>query len=336
MSNDTKKDNILIVDDASLNIEMVANILRKEGYQMFFARNGETALGLTKSVDFDLILLDIVMPEMDGYKVCEILKQNTKTKDVPVIFLTAKTDTESIVKGFETGGVDYIGKPFNPPELLARVKTHLQLRHAYEEIKLLSITDSLTGCYNRSSISERLPREIQRARRYNRSLSLILCDIDYFKKVNDTYGHQAGDQTLKKFVQYIQGMIRQKIDWVARYGGEEFLIVLPETDIRGAHCLAERIRIYISKSLIQVQKNEIRITSSFGVTGFNSDTPHEIISVENIIRHSDKYLYQAKKEGRNRVKTGPLRKTREFEFGNFKKLRLIKRSLFYKFWNLIK
>jgi diguanylate cyclase (GGDEF)-like protein len=183
-------------------------------------------------------------------------------------------------------------------------KKQLSLEKANKEIKLLSRTDSLTGCYNRGYINELLPREITRALRYKRPLSLAMCDIDHFKKINDTYGHPCGDEVLKKLVRSISEVIRADADWLARYGGEEFLIVLPETRLQNASGLAERLRKNIAKNSIETQKDTVSITASFGVTGFNSSNPTENISPEALIQVADKYLYAAKKQGRNKVISG--------------------------------
>ncbi len=183
-------------------------------------------------------------------------------------------------------------------------KKHKSLEKANGEIRLLSRTDSLTGCYNRGYLNEHLPHEIKRALRYRHSFSITLCDIDHFKKVNDTFGHQCGDLVLKEFVQSIMALIRSDMDWLARYGGEEFLLVLPETSVTNAVQMAERLRKNIAKNIIEWEGQEISITASFGVTGFNSSKPFEKISPEDFINTADKYLYQAKNEGRNRVRSG--------------------------------
>ena len=175
-----------------------------------------------------------------------------------------------------------------------------------EKIKKLSITDPLTGSYNRGCLIERLPHETKRSRRYGYPLSLVLCDIDHFKKVNDTYGHQVGDQVLKEFVRCVNETIRDGVDWVARYGGEEFIVVSPDTELKDTQIMAERLRDVISQRVIRSQEKEICITASFGVTGFNRMTPDKKISPENIINQADRYLYQAKQEGRNRVVVGKL------------------------------
>lgn len=186
------------------------------------------------------------------------------------------------------------------------VKEHASLQRANEEIRVLSITDPLTGSFNRGYLTEYLPQEIRRARRYNRHLSLALADIDNFKEVNDTYGHQAGDSVLKEFVRRSKEVIRAKMDWIARYGGEEFLFVLPETNIEGAGLMAERLRANFARTVIKVRGNEIRITSSFGVTGLGPDTPDDKISPEYIISMADRCLYRAKARGKNRVVTDSL------------------------------
>ena len=185
-------------------------------------------------------------------------------------------------------------------------RKHLSLEKANKEIKLLSRTDSLTGCYNRGHLNELLPREIKRALRYKHPLALAMCDIDHFKKVNDTYGHQCGDEVLKIFVQSITDLIRADTDWLARYGGEEFLLVLPETKLENAYGLAERLRKHIAKKIIEAEEDKISITASFGVTGFDASTSSDNITPDVLINTADKYLYEAKKQGRNKVVKGLL------------------------------
>jgi diguanylate cyclase (GGDEF)-like protein len=190
--------------------------------------------------------------------------------------------------------------------LYARLrKEHLSLEKANREIKELSRTDTLTGCYNRGYLNEVLPREITRALRYRRPLALAMCDIDHFKKVNDTYGHQCGDEVLKNFVQSISELIRHDTDWLARYGGEEFLLVLPETKLDNAFNLADRLRKHLSHKVIETKEDRISITASFGVTGFNASHAPGSITSEALINMVDRYLYQAKSQGRNKVVSGP-------------------------------
>jgi len=186
------------------------------------------------------------------------------------------------------------------------MKKHESLEKANGEIRLLSRKDSLTGCYNRGYLNEHLPHEIKRALRYHHPLSLALCDLDHFKKVNDTYGHLCGDMVLKEFVDCLLSLIRSDMDWLARYGGEEFLLVLPETSFKNASRLAERLRKQISKKVFNWEGEKISITASFGVTGFDKIRPGENFSLDDLIEMADQYLYQAKNKGRNKVASGPL------------------------------
>ena len=182
---------------------------------------------------------------------------------------------------------------------------HESLKKANEEITALSVTDSLTGCYNRRYLTERLTQEIKRARRYGSNLSIILCDIDLFKNVNDTYGHRIGDQVLIGFVKRVTESIRTDVDWLARYGGEEFAIVLPETDVKNACVLAERLRSLTAAEVIRTEGTAIGITASFGVTGITPELSDKSTSLDAMLNAADKYLYQAKREGRNKVIDGP-------------------------------
>jgi two-component system cell cycle response regulator len=214
-----------------------------------------------------------------------------------------------IISGLSAGADDYLTKPTHYAELAARIKTGIRileleksLKAAADEIHLLSITDPLTGIYNRGYINERLPQEIRRSNRYGRDLSLVLCDIDHFKKVNDTYGHLVGDAVLKEFVHCLTAIIRQQVDWAGRYGGEEFLVVLPETDQTGAMIVAERLRESVQNCKTQIDGCTIPITASFGVTGFSPQGREEILKPEALLQQADILLYEAKDAGRNQVK----------------------------------
>jgi diguanylate cyclase (GGDEF)-like protein len=179
------------------------------------------------------------------------------------------------------------------------------LEKANKQIRYLSQRDALTGCYNRGYMNEHLPREIRRAVRYRHALSLALCDLDHFKAINDTHGHQCGDQILREFVKSVNELIRTDSDWLARYGGEEFLLVLPETSLENAYRLAERLRTQIARTGFEYQGENITITASFGLTGFRAETAPETLHAEALLNRADKLLYQAKSEGRNRVVSGP-------------------------------
>ena len=304
---------ILIAEDDPVSRKLLEKILIKAGNKVVSVENGQKALELFNDKFFPIVLTDWMMPEMDGLELCRAIRKNTYPGYVFIILLTAKDSKDDIIRGLGAGADDYLTKPFSHAELIARLNTgkrvlelERSLKDANEEIRILSITDPLTGTYNRGYMTERLPQEIKRARRYSRALSIILCDIDHFKKVNDTYGHLVGDRVLKDFAQCIRHSIRQDVDWTARYGGEEFLIVLPETDVNGASVMAERLKSELSQRVTETQGKQISITASFGVTGFGPDTPDEMISPEAMISKADKYLYQAKREGRNRAMGGPL------------------------------
>jgi two-component system cell cycle response regulator len=266
--------------------------------------------------DIDVIITDFVMPRMDGLELCTRIRNELDLKDIPIIILTALADHSRLLEVFKSGGTDYIVKPFVREELLARITVHLErqrihkrlretiedLKKANQEISRLSITDPLTGSYNRGYLNSQLPKEIQRVDRYHSTASIILCDIDHFKMVNDKWGHLVGDRVLQRFVQCIKKEIRDGIDWVTRYGGEEFLIVLPETGMEGAHALADRLRNNVSQMAIDAgESSTLRITASFGVTSFDASTPDDKKSPDYIINNADKNLYRAKQEGRNRV-----------------------------------
>jgi len=303
---------ILIAEDNPVSRKLLEKSLIKAGHEVQCVEDGHKALELFKEKFCPIVLTDWMMPGMDGLELCSAIRENQSDGYVFIILLTAKDSKDDIVIGLEAGADDYLTKPINHAELIARLNTGIRilelersLKAANEEIKILSITDPLTRCYNRRYLNDHLPHEIKRAIRYGHSLGLILCDIDHFKAVNDTYGHLAGDQVLKEFVQFINESIRVPADWVSRYGGEEFFIVTPETDPKAALRVAERLCNGISQRVIKLSdKEEIRITASFGVTGFNPKASNERISPETMMNRADELLYQAKEEGRNRVKAG--------------------------------
>jgi len=304
---------ILIVDDDLSSVKFLEKMLIKVGHEVTMAQSGLEALDLFKQRFFPIVLSDWMMPDLNGIELCKTLRSMPNIGYIYFILLTGKDSKDDIVTGFEAGTDDFLTKPIHPSELIARLKSGIRileleksLKSANEEIRYLSITDSLTKCYNRSYLANRLNQEIKRAKRYNHPLSIILTDIDYFKKVNDTYGHLIGDRVLKQFAGWIMSSIRHDIDWIVRYGGEEFLIALPETPLSGASCAAEKFRQIIDEQEIKVSNTKIKVTASFGVSGFDSIHYTEKLSLDTMISQTDKYLYQAKKEGRNRVVAGPI------------------------------
>lgn len=304
---------ILLAEDDPISRKLIEKTLLKAGHDVTTVANGRQALELFNEKFFPIVLTDWMMPEMDGLDLCRAVRASTAEGYVYIILLTARNSKDDIVTGLKAGADDYLSKPISHPELIARLNTGIRileleksLKDANEEIRILSITDPLTGCFNRGYMTGHLPEEIERSRRYGHPLVVILCDIDHFKRLNDTYGHQTGDRVLAAFAQEIRETIRKNIDWVVRYGGEEFLVVLPETNFEGGSRMAERLRRAVALMELKEREHKIKITASFGVTAFDPDTAGEKTSPEAIISRADKCLYQAKKEGRNRVCTGHL------------------------------
>jgi len=286
---------IMIVDDTKDNINILRQFLAKFGFKTTVALNGEMALDLIPKLKPDLILLDIMMPGIDGYEVCIRLKKDAELKNIPVIFITARGDTKDVVEGFEAGAVDFIMKPFRLEEVYARVKTHLTLSAALKKLALDNETDPLTGLFNRRAFLERLENEAMRFKRNQKPFSILFGDIDLFKNINDTYGHSAGDAVLVN-ISNILNTEKREIDQVARWGGEEFLVLLPETNLKGAVLSGNKMRKSISAKPIIHEGKEIHATMSFGVNEYNGEA-----SIEKTIDLADQRLYLAKNSGRNKV-----------------------------------
>ena len=303
---------VLVVDDLPLNRKLQKAYLKEVGYQVILAENGIEALRKVREESPDLILLDVMMPKMDGFQVCRHIKNNLKTRFIPIIMVTALNEIESKIKGIEAGADDFICKPFNKLELLARVKSLLRIKHlnkelqikirqleeAHVKLKKLAITDGLTGAYNYRFFKEQLIKEIIRASRHNSYISIVMLDIDYFKNYNDTNGHPAGDYVLKTIAQLLKNNIRN-IDIAARYGGEEFALILIESDKQAAGIVARKIKNLVEAFKFKYEETQPngKITVSMGVATFPEDgkTFNELVSL------ADKRLYQAKKNGRNQV-----------------------------------
>lgn len=301
---------VLVVDDHPVTCRMLEAQLRREGYQVLSAANGREALERLGEHFCPLVLTDWMMPEMDGLELCRAIREQEWDSYVYVILLTARDSLDDVLQGLEAGADDYLVKPVHPMELLARMRTGRRilalertLRERNREIARLAVTDPLTGVYNRRYLMDNLARELLRARRYGRPLSLILCDLDHFKAVNDTWGHGVGDEVLKDFTRRLAGQVRQGVDWLARYGGEEFALVLPETDLAGSLALAWRLCSLVAAAPSVTRAGPVSITASFGVAAV-SGRPEEDLSPEALLSRADGCLYQAKAAGRNRV-AGP-------------------------------
>ena len=285
---------ILAVDDTIENLDVLVDLL--SDYDVIDATSPTEALEIVKEEKIDLILLDIMMPQMDGFEVCRRLKADPMTKDIPVIFVTAKTDEESIEKAYDVGGSDYITKPFLPKELLARVKKELRIIELIEKLNKQATTDPLTGVYNRRFFMDSCQKNIALAKRKKEPLSILMIDIDHFKQINDTYGHAIGDEVIQKLSSIMQESQR-KSDVIARYGGEEFLILLPDTPYERAKEVAQKLRKKVEESFVETHNGKkVRFSVSIGVA-----TIHKEDSYETLMHNADKALYQAKESGRNRV-----------------------------------
>jgi len=287
---------ILIVDDTISNLDILVGLL--DDYDVIDATNGKDALEILQEEKVNLILLDIMMPDMDGYEVCQKLKSNSITKDIPVIFITAKSDEDSIEKAYEVGGIDYVIKPFRPKELLARVNRELKLQDLQTELKLLASTDPMTKLYNRRFFTTMSEHSLDLAKRDKKALSVIMIDIDKFKNVNDTYGHKVGDNVIIHLAS-IFILDQRKSDIVCRYGGEEFVFLLPNTTLDGTYQVAQKIRKDVESSTINLPSNKIlKYTISLGISQVDVENEENI---ELALKRADDALYRAKESGRNKV-----------------------------------
>lgn len=320
---------VLVVDDNSRNLQVIGSCLHDQGYELAFM---ESALGLKDWVLAEqptLILLDIMMPDIDGLSVCRSLKADSRTSGIPLVFITARGSSDDVIAGFDAGAVDYITKPFNPRELRARVKSHVELQqirnhyaHTVEALnlanreitqqnaRLASLTrelekqasnDLLTGALNRRSFNAILSAELARTHRGTTNLSLVMFDIDFFKKINDTWGHEAGDKALVHVVRTITDQVRKQ-DQFARWGGEEFLLLLPDTGLEGALVIAGKIVAAVQDHPLAIpgfdgRTNMVSITITAGVASSGQGS-----SSDELVRQADRMLYVAKAAGRNCVR----------------------------------
>jgi diguanylate cyclase (GGDEF)-like protein len=304
---------VLVADDDPACRRLLKKILGEAGYEVVSVENGQKALTLFNQRFFPMVVTDWRMPEMDGLALGRAIRKESSRGDVYILLMTASPIDDDLSLGPETGADGLLTKPIVGPELLAHLNTgrrilklERNLKDANETIRRLSVIDSLTGCYNRAFLNKKLTQEIDRAERYERSLSVVLCGIDHFEEVNDTYGYQSGNTVLKEFSDFVMRSIRGSVDWLSRYGGEEFLIVFPETGIDGANAAAERLRAGSSQMGVDLVEGRINISASFGVTGLEPRKLEKGVSVDALVGTADRYRYRAKESGRNRVVAGPL------------------------------
>jgi diguanylate cyclase (GGDEF)-like protein len=293
------KPTLLVVDDQPNNIQVLAEALTGT-CEVLFATNGEKALELASAKDIDLILLDVVMPEMNGYEVCRRLKSDEKTRKIPVVFVTAMNDVDDETRGFDVGGVDYITKPISPPTVRARVKTHLQLKATRDLLEELASIDGLTEIANRRRFDETFEKEWKRALRSQHTLSVIMLDVDFFKPFNDTYGHAQGDECLRRIALVLASTFQRPSDLPARYGGEEFAIILTDTDALAARGLIETLLENIASLDIPHSNSAAADYLTVSMGGITV-VPSAKLDACEALEEVDRLLYEAKTDGRNRA-----------------------------------
>ncbi|HZG22022.1 MAG TPA: diguanylate cyclase [Herbaspirillum sp.] len=291
---------VLLCDDQPINIRL-ANALLKGDYDIYMATSGMQAIEQCEKAQPDLILMDVNMPGLNGYETCERLKQNTATLGIPVIFLTGLNSEEDEARGFDVGGVDFISKPIHGTVLKARVLTHLTLKLQSDFYRNIAVTDSLTGLFNRRKFDSELSEKWELCKRSGQAMSLLMIDIDYFKRYNDHYGHQAGDHCLAEVAQAIRSNFHRSYDCVARYGGEEFACILPMAGRDQAIKLARDVCQSVARLRLPHARSEVaeHVTLSIGVASI--PLPDPASSPAALVALADHNLYQAKAHGRAQV-----------------------------------
>ncbi|HEY3383492.1 MAG TPA: diguanylate cyclase [Vicinamibacterales bacterium] len=298
---EASRQSILIVDDSPANLEALHEVLGPD-YELLFATSGQEALELAREQVPDLILLDVMMPGMDGYEACRQLKREARTERIPVIFVTAMDHEQDEERGLNVGAIDYLTKPIRACIVRARVRNHLELKRARDLLESLSITDPLTGLANRRQFDAALETEIRRAQRVAERLALLMCDLDSFKPYNDHYGHVAGDRCLQDVAAVFRETFKRAGELPARYGGEEFAVILPGVTPREAWQLGDRIRAAVESRQLPHRASEVSswVTLSVGVASAIV-TPD--VTGAWLVHRADQALYTSKKNGRNRVTT---------------------------------
>jgi two-component system, cell cycle response regulator len=308
---DSRQQRILVVDDHPDNIEIIRARLESRGFEVDTASNGQEALDRVQSRPPHLILLDVMMPLMDGYEVSRRIKNDQALPYIPIILVTARDSTQDKVEGLDAGADDYLTKPVNFPELEARVRSMLRIKRLQDELdqknreleeanrklKKLSITDGLTDLFNHRHVHEQLHEEFERSRRSDDPMAVVMLDLDHFKQVNDTYGHPTGDVILYETARILRDSARE-IDMIGRYGGEEFIAILPNATEDAAAQFAERVRQHVEAHVYRDEATEVRMTLSAGVAS------HPEFTVDNpdmLLKRADEALYRAKTGGRNRI-----------------------------------
>ncbi|MBV8604234.1 MAG: diguanylate cyclase [Pelomonas sp.] len=293
------KPRLLVIDDDAVTIQALYRAFA-EDHQVLMATSGALGLELCATRAPDLVLLDVMMPDIDGFEVCRRLKDDAATRDTPVIFVTGSNDTAAEARGLEMGASDFIAKPINPPVVRARVRSQLIVKAHVDLLRHFAYVDGLTGVYNRRHLDQQLEVERSRAKRAGGVLTVLLVDVDHFKRYNDRYGHQAGDDTLRRVATALRTTLKRPSDLVARYGGEEFACVLPGTDRAGAEAVGEQLRAAVAALGIEhdASPSGTHVTISVGSC---TELQGLAGSASALLQQADAQLYRAKAEGRNRV-----------------------------------
>ena len=293
-----KKPTILVVDDMTTTLLLIHDLL-KDTYEVKIAKSGTKALEILESPnDIDLILLDIEMPDINGYDVCKRIKNNETIKNIPIIFITGRTSQEDEEYGLNLGAIDYITKPFNKAIVKLRIKNYLDLKIKNDMLEKLSMYDGLTNIRNRRYFDETFEKTFNEIKRDKKSLAVLMIDIDFFKPYNDNYGHGQGDETLRKVAKALEKTIKRASDFVARYGGEEFVILLKDINKDGVEAVANNLLNAVRELKIthEFSKIENYVTVSIGVSYYNSSS--DITKLELLLK-ADETLYNVKNSGRN-------------------------------------
>lgn len=295
----TPRPRLLIVDDQAVNVQALYHAFAAD-HQVFVATGGHQAAKMVRDKRPDLVLLDVVMPDLDGYEVCARLKADPETRDIPVIFVTSQGDEAAETRGLDVGAVDFISKPINPRIVRARVRTHLTLKQQADQLRQLALIDGLTGLYNRRHFDETIVNETRRAARSGRPLSVLMLDVDHFKRFNDRYGHAAGDECLRRVGAILRSTLSRPGDLVARYGGEEFVCVMPETEHLGARAVGRMLETRVRQLQLPHAESPTApvLTVSVGVATTESGFTGE---AAQLLSRADEALYRAKRAGRARV-----------------------------------
>lgn len=305
---------ILFIDDSKVVHAMLDDILAVEGHKHLHAYDADQGFWFAKRANPDLILLDVVMPRVSGFDLCKALKSDPQTAHIPVMFLSGTGDTFNKVQGLDLGAIDYITKPFDETELQARVRAALRTKRLVDMLANTAQVDALTGLRNRQHFDRRLDEELAAMRRFGRTVSLVLLDIDHFKCCNDQFGHPFGDRVLQSVAEVLQEASRV-VDVPCRFGGEEFVVILPETEIEGALVVAERIRQGIQSIPLSCREQRLTITASGGVASSSQAGNCECVTSKSLVQAADEALYRAKNNGRNRIECSQLKCTSPHDDG---------------------